>query len=206
MDRLCGLIGLLLGTLLCCVLCFNRILHFPAPLRMTIWGLCLGCFAGLAAAGGILFYDFFRKIPGVPWFFSFLDRHLGNACTNGIHAVNLYRKQWKVLLVWTVLSALLFFPLLAAVLLALSAGITGSIPGIIPMAGQMDTLTCFLASYLSQSAAVLPLTPGGIGVRDMICSEVLQASGVQANAALLIPLLNTVLLLVLSLCCSVFWV
>jgi uncharacterized membrane protein YbhN (UPF0104 family) len=50
-DRLCGLIGLLLGTLFCCGICYTEIMNFPVPLQMTIWCLCGGCVLGLSAAG-----------------------------------------------------------------------------------------------------------------------------------------------------------
>ena len=90
------------------------------------------------------------------------------------------------------------------VLQALAAGIAGG--GDSAAGEQPGTMLCFLASYLSQSAAVLPLTPGGIGIRDIISTEIFQASGIPENTALLISLLNTVLLFMLSLLCSIFWI
>ncbi len=60
--------------------------------------------------------------------------------------------------------------------------------------GNPALLPCFLVAQLSNATAVLPLTPGGLGVRDTVAQRFLLAFGTASPNATLIPLFHTIVL------------
>ncbi len=55
-------------------------------------------------------------------------------------------------------------------------------------------LPCFLVAQLANATAILPLTPGGLGVRDTVAQRFLLAFGTASGDATLIPLFHTIVL------------
>lgn len=64
---------------------------------------------------------------------------------------------------------------------------------------QLGIAPCLLATQLSNLVAAVPLTPGGLGGRDLIMSLLLQAAGAPATLAGAVPVLVTVCLVSWSL-------
>ena len=165
----------------------------------------------------VIFHDLFYKLPLLHQILDFLDRKTKGAYTRAVQAIALYRQQKKVLIRWIVLSGLILFPLLACSLMAIAAGIAQpgenvdmeSVQGAEFRYSENETpgaSACILASYLSQTAAVIPLTPGGLGTRDAVSKEVFEASGIPAENAVLIPLIYTGIFLLISLSGALFFV
>ena len=196
-DRLCGLTALMLFTLLGCGVFYPVIRTFPAELRIGVYTAMILCAGVLCATAAVFFHDILYRIPIMKKLLSLLDRFSGGSFTRAADAIALYRKSWKHLLGWIGATTFVFFPFLAAALWFLGIGVCGR---------RLPVSLCLLASNLSQTAAAVPLTNGGIGVRDAVAARIFTAGGVAAEQAALIPLLFTLSMLVVSLFGSVFFV
>ena len=196
-DRLCGLTALMLFTLFGCVVFFPVILGFPGELRIGIYTAMVICCGILCATAAVFFHDYLYRIPFMKKLLSLLDRFSRGAFTRAADAIALYRKQWKLLLGWIAATTFLFFPFLAAALWFLGIGVCGR---------PLPPSLCLLASNLSQTAAAVPLTNGGIGVRDAVSARIFASGGCTPEQAALIPLLFTLAMLIVSLSGSIFFV
>ena len=196
-DRICGLIALLLSGFLSFLIFLPEVRGFEPGLRIGIYTVMLVCLGVFFCSVMVLLHDYLYRFPLMKKLLVLLDRFSGGAFSNAGEATAHYRSQWRVLLFWIAATTLVFFPLLAVCLWVLARGVCGRwIPVSITM----------LASNLSQTAAAVPLTNGGIGVRDAVSAKILAAGGVEVDQAALIPLLYTAVMLILSLCGAVFFV
>ena len=196
-DRLCGLTALMLFTLLGCAVFFPVILEFPEELRIGIYTAMVICTGVLCAVAAVFFHDILYRFAFMKKILSLLDRFSGGAFTRAAEAIAHYRKNWKVLLGWITATTFVFFPFLAAALWFLGIGVCGR---------RLEVSLCLLASNLSQTAAAVPLTNGGIGVRDAVAARIFASGGCSAEQAALIPLLFTLSMLIVSLSGSIFFV
>ena len=196
-DRLCGLTALMLFTLLGCGVFYRVILGFPSELRIGIFTAMLVCAGVLCATATVFFHDILYRISFMKKILSLLDRISRGAFTRAADAIAQYRKHWKLLLGWIAASTFIFFPFLAAALWFLGFGVCGQ---------SLPASLCLLASNLSQTAAAVPLTNGGIGVRDAVAARIFAAGGCTEEQAALIPLLFTLSMLIVSLSGSIFFV
>lgn len=187
LDRLMGLGGLLVVALVA-ILTNPSVFESSSPEMKGILGV-----VGLAAVGGMAFGVVFLLWP-------LFSRFGGGAATSlaaklpptvvGIaskivEALNLLRaapfKLVSLLLLSTVghLSAAL-----GVFLVARGLGV-GS---------ELTFLECMLATQLANLVASIPLTPGGLGGRDVVTKLLLTSAGATAAQAGAIPVLVTVLL------------
>lgn len=196
-DRLCGLTALMLFTLLGCGIFYPVIREFPAELRIGVCTAMILCLGVLCATAAVFFHDFLYRFAFMKKILSLLDRFSGGAFTRAADAIAHYRKRWKLLLGWITATTFVFFPFLAAALWFLGIGVCGR---------RLPVSLCLLASNLSQTAAAVPLTNGGIGVRDAVSARIFAAGGCSAEQAALIPLLFTLSMLLVSLSGSIFFV
>ena len=196
-DRLCGLTALMLFTLLGCGVFYRVILDFPAELRIGIYTAIFICTGVLCATAAVFFHDILYRFSFMKKILTLLDRFSGGAFTRAADAIAHYRKHWKLLLGWIAATTFIFFPFLAAALWFLGIGVCGRI---------LPVSLCLLASNLSQTAAAVPLTNGGIGVRDAVAARIFASGGCTAEQAALIPLLFTLAMLIVSLSGSIFFV
>lgn len=196
-DRLCGLTALMLFTLLGCAVFFPVIRDFPAELRFGIYTAMILCAGVLCATAAVFFHDILYRFPFMKKILSLLDRFSKGAFTRAADAIALYRKNWKHLLGWIAATTFVFFPFLAAALWFLGIGVCGR---------RLPVSLCLLASNLSQTAAAVPLTNGGIGVRDAVSAKIFLSGGCTAEQAALIPLIFTLSMLIVSLSGSIFFV
>ncbi len=197
MDRLCGLVGLLIFTLSVCTFFLPVLQTYAQGLRFAIYMIMLVCAGLLVCTVLVFFYDFFYRIPFLKKFFDLLDRYSRGAFFRASEAVSAYRKQWKTILCWILLSAFILFPCLTASLCVIGYGVCGN---------ELDLPSCILASDLSQTIAVIPLTNGGVGTRDYAAQKILSAGGCPAAESALIPLLYTAIFLTVSLFGAFFFI
>ena len=196
-DRLCGLTALMLFTLFGCAVFFPVILGFPGELRIGIYTAMFICVGILCAVAAVFFHDILYRFAFMKKILSLLDRFSKGAFTRAAEAIALYRKNWKVLLGWIVATTFVFFPFLTAALWFLGIGVCRH---------RLSASLCLLASNLSQTAAAVPLTNGGIGVRDAVAARIFASGGCTEEQAALIPLLFTLSMLIVSLSGSFFFV
>lgn len=188
LDRLMGLAGLLAIALTAMAL--NRDMISASSTEMKgILGV-----VGLASAGGLAFGLLFLAWP---WLSRWgarpgekLQQHLPASVT-GIaakiaDALNLLRAAPGKLLFLLLLSMLGHLTAAIGVyLVALGCG----------AGDEVSFLECLLATQLANLIAAVPLTPGGLGGRDLVMSLLLRAAGATALVAGSVPVLVSVLLI-----------
>lgn len=184
MDRLCGLSALLITTLLSCAACWKLIGGFSEQEQAGVALMCLICAGILCVCVVVFFYDLLYKIRFFRFFLRIADRYSKGAFKRAARAVAMYRKRWKMILALILISAFVFFPILGAPVWILANAACGS---------MQDFMPCLMASNISQTLAAVPISFGGIGVRDVAATETLEALGYVRPASVTIPILVTLL-------------
>ena len=111
-------------------------------------------------------------------------------------ATDIYRKYWKQLLLMVFLTT--FFVHLMAV-----------VPFLILFTGlgiKVSLFTVVLAVVIGNIAGLVPLFPGGVGIRDLVTVTILSAGAVAAGDAKTVQLLSTALMLILYLAGGIFFI
>ena len=188
LDRVMGLAGLLLVAVLSVAWNLPMILNGPPELQALMMVVAGASVAGLIA--GIVFLLW-------PW----ISRGVGR-----------WKEQAEQRLPATVLSVIAKLgdaldllraapgKLWALILLSTVGHVTAAIGVFLIAKGTGETFAlgfapCLLATQLSNLVAAVPLTPGGLGGRDLIMSLLLRASGAPASLAGSVPVLVTVCLI-----------
>ena len=193
-DRLCGLAGLLILSILTAlmVLIDGRT---SANLRHFLLVILIVAPMGLLVLCGVMLGD---KILRIKWFekiFQKADDLTGHTAGKVLAAWGLYRAEWKKVLLWAGISALAAFPLFIAAL--------NFIAGAVVCSCGVDDSKAFAGSLLCGSAGelagILPLTPGGTGVRDAAFAWIYESCGLSGADAVQIPLIFTALTAAVSL-------
>lgn len=196
MDRIVGLVALFSATLISAVIFLDRILALSKAVQWQVWVLILFCVAGLTASGTL----FLNKLIFYPKFMksllAVLDRYSKDAFSNAINAIETYRANSRALLTAFLVSILALVPLMIFSLTVLLKATSNDpiIPG-----------ECAMASLMSNVAAAVPLTPGGVGIRDMISKEMLRSAGASSTTATAATLLYTALIFGISLTGGIFY-
>ncbi len=176
-DRVCGLTGLLLALLV--ILPF-----FPG----TTTAFCIAA-AGLLGITLLLCYKIFLRVGWIRRIYDFFDRLTHGFFGKITAIIDLCLIHWKIMLRWVLLTGFLFFPLYALAYAFITCAVAGT--------ATWDVLP---AGLLGEFAGVLPLTPGGIGVRDAAASNVLlNGGGYSADTAAVISTSFSLVLLCTSL-------
>ena len=158
-----------------------RVILLVSPLAV------LGCIMAFRC-DIILKVKIFRKL------YEWLDRLSHGAVRRIEEALAAYRPKWQVVLLWTLLSGFLAFPLIVLsvwfIAIAALGWSTGSAPG--------SLIGSLLSGSIGELAGILPLTPGGIGVRDAVFAEIFKFCGLPGDTAMVIPVVFTTLFVLAS--------
>ena len=145
----------------------------------------LGCLAGIALATVLFFAHTFEKIPFCKTVLDKADRISGGMINRMKLALAIYRKHWKSLILMIAGSVffvhLLQMPILASLCVGLGIKIS-------------SFLTLSTAIILGNIAGLIPLTPGGLGLRDVTILAILNAGNF--SDATSIPLLMSLVLII----------
>lgn len=184
LDRAIGLAGLFAAGVctLALLLATGELAALPRQTALAATLLLVGGLAGFALLAPLAFWLLKRarqdddSAPPA----GFLRRTLRRLA----QALSLYRDApWalgKALLVSVLIHALLGLELFC-----LGSALPGDGPRLLP---------CLLVAQLANATAILPLTPGGLGVRDTVAQRFLLAFGTASGDATLIPLFHTIVL------------
>ena len=204
MDRVTGMVSLFTLTL-CLIPAGAKILmdmHFgnfsPDPFfnALFIGGLLALCLAGLAASVLIFFHKTLTALPGISFLMNKAESLSRGAVSRMTGATDIYRKYWKQLLLMVFLTT--FFVHLMAV-----------VPFLILFTGlgiKVSLFTVVLAVVIGNIAGLVPLFPGGVGIRDLVTVTILSAGAVAAGDAKTVQLLSTALMLILYLAGGIFFI
>ncbi len=184
-DRIVGMVGLFSLTILVFLICFSSIRTLEPGFRWTVYLLVAICFCGLAAAGALFLHDFIFRFSPAKKLLDLSDRLLKGIPSETVHAIAAYRNRWPTILRMIILSALIIHPLLICAVF-------------VPLYGTMDRLPPFravlTAGAFGGSAAVVPLTPGGLGTRDLVARNFMTSYGVPENDAIAATVIYTAML------------
>lgn len=197
-DRLCGFAGLLLSVLVVVPLYWRDIAGFPSGVRLTVLAIAGFCAVGLAAIFALFFYDLFLKVRLFKKIWDWLDRVLKGFPGKVAASVDLFRGRWKTLLLWMLLSGGALFPLYAGAFYFISLTAAPS--------GANHFHPAFLGAILGEVISIVPVTPGGIGTRDVIVAEVFSGFGFAGGQAAVTSTVFTVVLIAVSALGAVFMI
>ena len=204
MDRVVGMISLFTLTLILLVpgakmlmgIHFGQLPSDSSFNLLFIGGLVLLCLAGLGASCVIFFHRTLYRIPGMNFLLEKAEKYSGGAVSRMTAAADLYVHSWKRLTLLTILTT--FFVHLMVV-----------IPFCFLLAGlgvQFSLFAVILAVTIGNIAGLIPLFPGGIGIRDLVTVTILSANAIAPGDAKTAQLLATALMLVLNLAGGFFFV
>ena len=193
-DRLCGLAGLLFLSIITSLMVIAGG-NPSGQLRHFLNVVLIVAPVGLLALAGVMTGDKILRIKWIEKLFQWADKLTGHTASKVLSTWGLYRAEWKKVLLWVFISALAAFPLFIAALNFIAAGVVCSC-GVSDSAAAAGSLLCGSAGEL---AGILPLTPGGAGVRDAAFAWIYESCGVFREEAVQIPLIFTALTAAVSL-------
>ena len=203
-DRVAGMLALFALTLLLLIpesalLMQVRIGSLPcepALNRLLITGLALLCLAGICAGSLIFFHKRLFCIPGISFLVRKCEEHTRGAVSRMTAAADLYAAHWQQLLL-QVLFTVFFIHLLSVLpFFFLLAGLGVQIP-------FMCVITAVIVGNI---AGLIPLFPGGIGIRDLVTVTILCAGPVTAADAKTAQLMATAVMLAVNLSGGLFFI
>ncbi len=197
MDRLCGLSGLLLATLLACAACLDEIRRFSEQARIGIALMCLVCAGVLCVCAVVFFYDLLYRIRFFRFFLKIADRYSKGMFKRAARAVAMYRRRWRLILALILVSCFVFFPILGAPVWILA---NASLPA------HQEYMPCLMVSNVSQTIAAIPISFGGVGTRDIAATKMLEALSWTKPESVTVPLLVTLLSTLALLSGAVFFI
>ena len=191
-DRIIGMIGLFLIAIVVVICSFNFLLRvdlsglkIPSSLNLAgiiIFLLC--CFGGIGVSMVIFFHKFFERFKLIKKILNKLDKlshGMVNRCQN---ALDIYSANWKMLLLWTILTMIFVHLMVFFIAWVLAIGLKIEIVSFIGLLS---------AIILGSIAGLLPLTPSGLGMRDYVTLVVLEAASF--NNAASIPVMLSIVII-----------
>lgn len=203
-DRIVGMIALFSLALI--LLLFHRqsfcelsINGIECPFAgLTLWWIFTGvCAAGLSAGCAIFFHRKIFAIPGIKQIIAFLDRRSNGKITRISTAMDLYSRNRDRLFLWVLLTMITIHlaPAMGMIFLLSGCGYN-----------FLPVTAVFTAVIIGNIVALVPLFPGGIGVRDALTIALLVAGGCPPEIAAAVQLLATLLIVAGNLSGALFFI
>ena len=192
MDRVIGMIALFaLCIILVWTFAVNRRMLQIGRIELDSAGICLGaavisaiCLAGIICGIAIFFHRALRKIPGVDPLLNWIDRRCGNLASRMTAMADQYAKYPAELIKLTLASiaGVHIMCILPTLFMLAGAGVELS---------SSIVLLILTAVCLGNIAGLIPITPGGIGMRDLTVITLLHAGGITSGTGETAQLLTT---------------
>lgn len=201
-DRIIGMVALFLLAIIIALADFKTLLKidlstFGISEKYNIFVIVLFiliCIAGIAAAIIIFECRHIRKINFMNKIFDWGDRITHGLINRMERAMELYKNKWKKLLFLTISSIFFVHLIQLPVICCICYGLNMQIP---------SYLTLTAAIITGNIAGLIPLTPGGIGLRDFTIFIILQSGGFSNTT--LIPLLMSLVLIIANMIAGLFF-
>jgi len=191
-DRLIGILGLFFVASGCIILAWPALQALPDDcgyIRGAAVVVGLGSIAGILGLIALEFHDRLIALPGLrrvwPAINRFTPGKIAETVTRLIAAVDTYRRSKPALTKAILLS------LCVHLSLALNLYTVGKAMG----ENQVATREYFLTTQVSNAISSVPITPGGLGLRDRSNQEFLSAFGMAPEKAAVIPITMTLVIL-----------
>ncbi len=178
LDRVLGLLGLLLVAIVAIGLTFDFLLHDAGTKVQLAAGFVGLCGVGSLLTVGLLeWHERLERLPGVQgvvaWGATRLPQGLVATVRRVVQALDLYRTRRLVLAYALLLSALVHT---CIALCVLCCGYAFRLDAVL-------TRHYFLATQVANAVGAIPLTPAGLGLRDVTLCPVLEAAGAPKEKA-----------------------
>ncbi len=206
MDRITGMAALFGIAIIVILLSLPQLmtlefsgsgLEVTDTLRIIFIVVLLGlCVAGITAMFAIFNHRTLEKIPPVRFIMQWVDGKTRGAVRRMCDATDLYTSSWKTL-VWLTIVGIFFVHLnLVAVTYCLMKAIGVE---------EFSILGLTAAVIIGNIAALIPFTPGGVGIRDLTMKELLVAAGAGGVSAT-VPILFTSIMIICNLLAGFFFI
>ena len=192
LDRIIGMVGLFAVAIAVVLMSFNLLMKvdlsvFKIPDSLNFVGILLFlilCICGIGVSIVLFFHKSFEKNKFVKFILTKLDTLSGGMIHRCQLALDLYSANWKLLLVWTLITIVFVHLMVFLIAWVLALGLKIAIPS---YTGLLSAI------ILGSIAGLLPLTPSGLGMRDYVTLIVLQASSFANTAS--IPIMMSLVII-----------
>jgi uncharacterized protein (TIRG00374 family) len=187
-DRILGLLGLFSTAIVAVLLTLNFLRHVSHDLKVVV--ATVTCIAGCGALAMALAagHDLVVRLPGI--------RHLVEAVgprlpgpirhiiARVVGAMNVYRRAGGTIL-WALVVSMCIHTLTALAVFCI---------GVAFHATRITFPIYVLATSMANTISAIPLTPGGIGPRDVVMRAFFEAAGEGSRASVIPPVFSMVFL------------
>jgi len=197
MDRLTGMIGIFLVAMLVLPFSWQFLSKCGGRMDLPVRLIILGSAAGLAASLLVFHHRKLEKIPILLKCKQLADRLSGGLPSKVADALDTYNSSPKTIAICVFASVVFVNLTLGLVMhcLALGAGVANP-----PIAATIAAIT------IGNIVGLLPLTPSGVGARDVFVIAILAAAGISQGQATACALALTALILGFNLAGGLFFV
>ncbi|UDQ99004.1 lysylphosphatidylglycerol synthase transmembrane domain-containing protein [Lentisphaerota bacterium WC36G] len=200
-DRITGMIALFATSIIVCL--FNidlltQIIENNKNLALGVFLLIFISIFGLIAGIAVFFHRQFEKVKLFKFFIDLADKYSKGTVKRLFNALDLYKEQPKIIILTTIGSVFFIHLIMPLLVFCLMQGIAGVV--------NINIGECLSAIILGNTAGVVPLFPGGIGLRELIVTEIFSAGDVAKNVATLTALLYLSVILLFNLMGGIFMI
>lgn len=189
LDRVCGLAGLLMLSFFAAFYYISWApYHLVGEISYLLKGVMIGSPVLLVIIYGAFHADKLLKIPLLQRLYDWCNSWSKDFFKQIVESLCICRSAKKQVIGCMLFSALVTFPLIILCIYFIGRSFAGS--------GDSVFYGAILSGSAGELAGLLPLTPGSIGVRDVIFLKCFQACGLGNESAALIPLIFTALLFI----------
>ena len=196
-DRFLGMIGLFTITPIVGILGYSYWRHSSPYVQGLVWALIAISLVGLSGGVVVMLFHKLENFRFIAYWINLADKYLKGSVSRMVRALDHYRSAWKLLIFSVVMSIVLIHMNLVLVIALIIKGLGQAIPGFV---GLTEAVT------LGNTAGLIPITPGGIGPREFMMSELLKATGMPKVYCDAVVLIFLVLILCFNLCGGIFFI
>ena len=189
-DRIIGLLGLFLLAAFLGILCFKQIAEFANSAKIIIFVLIAGIILGIIGAGIIFFHRTLERIYFIKQIIALADKYTRGFPSLLMEALDGYKKSSVKIILWIIVSAVFVHSAQGLALFCLISGTSDNF---------QKVHYVLLTSSLANAVGALPLTPSGLGTRDMEITSLLRLSGMNQEKSISIAIMNTGLIIIFNL-------
>jgi len=194
-DRILGLLGLFILAVLLVMISFKEIAKFASSAKIIVFVVSSGIIISIIGAGMIFFHRSIEKIRVFKNLIRIADKYTNGMPSRLMEALDQYRKSYVKLILWIFASAIFVHTLQGITVYCLING-TGN-------HGQ-KIYYVILTSALANAIGAVPITPSGLGTRDVAITSLLTISGVDKERAISVSIMNTGLIILFNLSGGLF--
>ena len=195
-DRILGMIALFTLASIAGAFCYSFIIHMAGYMELIAYALLFGTLSGVCSVVFLFFHRYLEKVKLIKKLLDFIDRLTHGAVSHLTEAMDLFRTAWKTLFSTLMISIFMIHGMLAFVVFFIGKGL-----GI-----NLAFKIYVLATSLANAVGTIPMAPSGIGARDALLKNIVEAAGVSEGQSLALAFLFTGFILLFNLSGGIFFI